>query len=106
MHISKLSKPLPELFERIHVTVEEMDEFGIKIRGNELLAKGSAVLLKSELLSKFSGSEKSVLGTVVSNWIHPEDRTAGAFIEFDQTNEAFLTQVRTWIAKNQMIKAA
>ncbi len=88
----------------IDVWIDEIDEFGIKVTGSELLTKGSAVLLQSDFFSKFLNNDRPIIGTVTNNWIKPNDQTNCALIEFDPSNESFLAQIRSWIISKKQEK--
>ncbi len=99
-----LIKGIPESQKRIKILVDffidEIDEFGVKIRGNKLLSKGSSVVLDSPVLKEIYKKNDNIYGTVVSNWINTTEDSTGAFIEFSDEDKSILDEVKRWISIN------
>ncbi|MBT3586536.1 MAG: response regulator transcription factor [Halobacteriovoraceae bacterium] len=82
----------------IQMNIVEIDEFGITLEGDYLIAKGSSIRVSGELLNQLTGSEElSLLMNVQSCWIDNDKNTSSAFLEFDANNEVLMKNIRSWI---------
>ncbi len=81
----------------VEMSVTSIDELGIKLSSTHLLAKGTIVYLHGAVLDEIFLTKTRLIFTIISTWVQPDNRSYGAYAEFNSENEEALSRVREWI---------
>lgn len=85
----------------IEMKIHEVEESGLRLTGNHLIAKDMAIYLDGSMIHELTGSTQPLLVTITSSWAEAQDGVYGAFAEFDTTNRDLRTAIRRWLIKKQ-----
>ncbi len=81
--------------------IVSINEFGVTIEGPTLIARGTLLKIKSNVVSKILGSPDQVLRLFVTDtWMETERSMYRAFLEFNPDNHDLLGAVRSWLVAN------
>lgn len=83
----------------LSLAVESITEFGITLRGRELLSRGSTVWPSGEFAKELFGSEKEQVLTVTKSWMDEDSRDFLSFIEFDFEDIKVYSNIRSFILR-------
>lgn len=81
----------------VDMTIESIDELGIKLKSRHLLSKGTIVYMQGPVIEDIFKSKNRQIFTIISTWVHADNKTCGAYAEFNADNEATAGKVREWI---------
>lgn len=81
----------------VEMTIESIDELGIKLKSKHLLSKGTIVYMQGPLMEEIFKTKAKQIFTIISTWVHPDNRTCGAYAEFNSGNDEIGSKVREWI---------
>ena len=81
----------------LDMSVESIDELGIKLKSKHLLSKGTIVYMQGPLIEDIFKTKSRQIFTIISTWVHPDNKTCGAYAEFNTDNEEVSGKVREWI---------
>jgi|GEM_PF-1404445 len=96
-----------DAYFHLGMRIQEINEFGIKITGQHFFSRGTPIKIKSPLLYDLFGEDRHYSFIVHQNWLENETGKAGAFLEFDASNEDLMAKVRTWLlqrGKSELVK--
>lgn len=103
-------KPLPyfEVTEskrrssmKVSHKIVSINEFGITIEGPNLIARGTLLKIKSNVISNILASPDQILRLFVTDtWMETERNLYRAFLEFNPDNTDLLGAVRNWLLAN------
>ena len=84
--------------------LEAIDEFGIRIYGDHLLAKDLVLKVEGQKIQEITGSKKTCVMTIVESTFNSDSKKYHYYATFDPSNLAILTMVRRWIVNNLKVK--
>jgi DNA-binding response OmpR family regulator len=81
--------------------IVSINEFGLTIEGPLLVARGTRLKIKSNVISKILKSPDQVLNLFVTEtWMETERNLYRAFLEFNPDNLELLAAIRSWLVAN------
>ncbi len=82
---------------KFNVEITEIDEMGVKLLSQELLAKGSSLAISGSIMQVISGTDDNFLATITQNWTEADDGRFGAYAEFEPENKSIRHRIRKWL---------
>ena len=79
----------------------EVDELGVKILSQTLIAKGTVVSLSGDIFHTITGRSKPLLLTAASTWLENQENFYGAYLEYDETDAELSMNIRTWLVRQK-----
>ncbi len=86
---------------QIEMQIESIDEIGIKLKSRHLISKGTIVYLQGKIIEEIFETKGRQIFTVISTWVHSDNKTCGAYAEFNVDDATVGSKVREWIVKQK-----